>query len=34
MTLHDVLKRDDTVVHRSAQADEGSYNERWLPCAQ
>jgi len=34
MTLHDVLERDDPVVHRSAQADGGPDNERWLPCAQ
>ena len=34
MTLNYVLERDDPVVHRSAQADVGSYNERWLTCAQ
>ena len=29
-----VLERDDPVVHRSAQADVGSYNERRITCAQ
>src|SRR5262245_9047951 len=29
-----LLEEDDLVVHRSAQADVGSYNERGITCAQ
>lgn len=34
MTQNDVLERDAPLVHRVAQAEVGSYNERWRICVQ